>query len=294
MKLNKLGYLFREGVKSIFTHGFMSFASVTIIVACLVIMGSFVLLSVNISNIIATLEAEQELAAFVDDTLSEEEARAIQPELENVENVRSVRFVTREEAMENFAAEYEEGMFESIQADAFRHRYLINLDDVSLMAESKVKIEQVDGIAETNAHLEISDGFVVVRNVVSAISFVLVVLLVVVSVFIMSNTIKLATFGRREEIAIMKMVGASDAFISCPFLIEGTVLGLLGSGIAFFIQWGIYTLLCDKVMAGMVGSIVNVIPFAQLLYPVLGIFLAVGFMVGAFGSNIAIRNYLRV
>ena len=294
MKLNKIGYLFGEGVKSIFTHGFMSFASVTIIIACLVIMGSFTLLSVNISSIIKDLEAENEVVAFVDESLDEEAARAIQSSIEGIENVSGAEFVTREEAMDNFVVDYEDSLFEDIGADVFRHRYVIHLDDISLMAETKAKLVQVNGIADVNAHLDIADGFVTVRNVVSGISLVLVVILVIVSIFVMSNTIKLATFGRREEIAIMKMVGAGNGFISCPFMIEGMILGLVGAGIAFFIEWGVYTIIYNKVMTGLVGNIVSMIPFDRLMQPVLIIFLAVGFVVGAFGSNIAIRNYLKV
>jgi cell division transport system permease protein len=116
----------------------------------------------------------------------------------------------------------------------------------------------------------------------------------VVSIFIMSNTIKLATFGRREEIGIMKMVGATNAFIRLPFIIEGLILGLVGAAVAFFIQWGIYNLVSERVMDGIVGALVQMTPFSVLMYPVLGVFLAVGVVVGAFGSVIAIRNYLKV
>jgi len=294
MKLNKLGYLIGEGFKSIFTHGFMSFASVTIIVACLVIMGSFGLLSVNISSIIRDLEAENEIVAFVDESLDEEQARALQSRLEGLANVSAARFVSREEAMESFSEDYDDGLFDDIGAEVLRHRYVISLEDISLMAETRARLESVDGVADVNAHLDIADGFVTVRNVVSAISLILVVILVIVSVFIMSNTIKLATFNRREEIAIMKMVGASNGFISCPFLVEGTILGLVGAGLAFLIEWGVYILISERVMNGMVGNIVRVIPFSGLMFPVLIIFLAIGFLVGAFGSNIAIRNYLKV
>jgi cell division transport system permease protein len=295
MKLNRMGYLIKEGIKSIFTHGFMSFASVTVIVACLIIMGSFSLLAVNIDNIIGELEQENSMLAFVDEELTEEEALEIQPRIEAIPNVSYVEFITREEAMDNFIAKYDDASkFSDLDASTFRNRYVIYLDDLSLMATTYQAVSEVRGIADVNAHLEISQGFITVRNIVSVISLILIVILLVVSVFIMANTIKLATFGRKEEIAIMKMVGASNSFIRCPFVIEGLVLGLLGGVIAFFIQWGVYTLICGKVMSGLIGNFVTVLPFAALMLPVLLVFVAVGLVVGVFGSNIAIRNYLKV
>lgn len=293
--LNKLGYLAGEGFKSIFTHGFMSFASVTIIIACLTIMGSFSLLAVNIDALIDSLESENEMLAFVDENVPDDEARAIEDKLVDIPNVASVKFVSRDEAMDSFKDEYENSsIFDEIDSTVFRHRYVVYLDDISLMEQTKAQLETVSGIADVSAQLEISKGFVTVRNIVSAVSLVLIVILFVVSVFIMSNTIKLTTFGRREEIAIMKMVGATNGFIRTPFIIEGLVLGIIGSGIAFLIQWGIYILICDKVMASIAGAYITVLPFSVLMAPVALVFLAVGVVVGTFGGSIAIRNYLKV
>jgi cell division transport system permease protein len=295
MKLNRFGYLLKEGIKSIFTHGFMSFASVTIIVACLIIMGSFSLLAVNVNEVIHELEQDNEILAFVDETYTEQEARDIQPRLEALANVATVRFISRDEAMKTFVSEYDdETMFSDIDSSVFRDRYAITLSDIALMETTRNDVLQVRGIADVNANLEISRGFIMVRNIVSVVSLILIVVLLIVSVFIMANTIKLATFGRKEEIAIMKMVGASNGFIRCPFVVEGLVLGLLGGGIAFFIQWGLYSLVSEKVMSSMLGSFVAVVPFAVLMWPVLGVFAAVGLVVGVFGSSIAIRNYLNV
>ena len=294
MKINQLGYLIKEGFKSIFTHGFMSFASVTIIIACLVIMGSFTLLSVNIDEAIVDLEQENEVVCFVEETLSDEDSLAIQPAIESIDNVATIRYTSREEAFADFAQDYDEGLFEDVDATVLRHRYVVTLKDITMMAQTKAALESVDGIAEVNAHLEIANAFIAIRNVVSLVSLIIVTILAIVSVFIMSNTIKLATFGRREEIGIMKMVGATNAFIRLPFIIEGLILGLLGAIVAFFIEWGIYNLVSQKVMTGIVGALVDIIPFTTLMFPVMGIFLCVGVVVGTFGGVVAIRNYLKV
>ncbi|HHU22647.1 MAG TPA: ABC transporter permease [Clostridiales bacterium] len=295
MRLNKIGYLIKEGFVSIFAHGFMSFASVTIIIACLIIMGSFSLLAVNIDKLIVDLEQENEIVAFIDEALSDEDAMSLEPRIVSISNISSVKFVAREQAMDSFVSDYEnKELFEDIDPTVFRHRYVIYLEDITLMEQTKKELEKITGIARVKAHLEIAKGFITVRNMVSAISLILVVILLTISIFIMANTIKLTTFGRREEIAIMKMVGASNSFIRCPFVVEGLILGLVGSGLAFLIQWGIYTLVSDKVMASIAGNIVSVIPFTVLMYPVLIVFAGIGILVGAFGGIIAIRNFLKV
>ena len=298
--MSRSGYLIREGFRSIKTHSFMSFASVTIIMACLIIMGSVTLLSVNIDALIREVENQNEIVAFVeDDITSPAEAQALQPVLESLDNISSVEFVSRETAMNTFMGKYDSALMEGVDATVFRHRFIIHLEDISRMAETKSSLENVPGIAWVKAHLEYAKAFITLRNIVTAVSLVLTVILVFVSVFIMSNTIKLTTFGRREEIAIMKMVGATNSFIRLPFIVEGLTLGLLGGGLAFLAEWGLYSLITNRVMNAVTTSILmedlfKLIPFWQLAIPVLGAYLGIGVLVGVFGGVNAIRNYLKV
>lgn len=295
MKLNKIAYLFRAGFSGIFKHGLMSFASVTTICACLIIMGSFSLLAVNIDNLIGEYEKENQILAYVDETLSQEEAQALQADIAAIENTADIYFVTNEEAMNEYFANFEDQtLFEGIEADTFEHRYEIFMDDISLMEDTAEQVRAIEGISEVRANLDIAEGFIAVRNVVSVLSLILVVILLIVSSFIMTNTLKLAAFSRREEIAVMKMVGAGNGFIRFPFIIEGLTLGLLGGGLAFFLEWGIYNFLNRRIMLGMLGDLITVIPFAELMYPVLFIYLGLGLVVGMFGGLAAIRNYLKV
>lgn len=294
MKLNRLGYLIKSGFTGIFSHGLMSFATVTITMACLIIMGSFGLLVVNINEMIADLESENEVVAFIDENLTEEEARAIEPLIEAVPNVADAQFMSRAEAMENFQEDYDPELFDSLDESAFRHRYIIQLTDISLMSQTEADLENVDGVAKVNAHLDYAQGFITARNIVSIVSLALIIILIVVSFFIMTNTIKLATFTRREEIAIMRMVGASNGFIRCPFIVEGLVLGILGGLLAFIIEWGLYSLLLNRVMGGVTSTLITLVPFSAVMWPLLIAFLGVGILVGVFGGSSAIRNYLKV
>ena len=295
MSFSKIGYLIREGFRSIKTHGFMSFAAVTIITACLIIMGSIALLTLNIDKLIADLEQQNEVVAFVDENISDEaEARALEDSLTAIVNIDTVEFVSRSSAMNSFMSKYDDRLMEGVDPSVFRHRYVIHLTDISQMAETKEALEQVPGIVKVNAHIEYADRFVRVRNIVSVISLVLMAVLTFVSFFIMSNTIKLTTYGRREEIAIMKMVGATNAFIRTPFVIEGLILGILGGLLGFVAEWGLYSLLNSSLMDSLTGSFVSLVPFYEVMLPLLAAFLGIGILIGVFGGVNAIRNYLKV
>jgi cell division transport system permease protein len=295
MKHNRLGYYIKEGVSSIFTHGFMSFASVCVIVACLIIMGSFSLLSMNVEEIVQTMEDENEMLAFVDENLSEEEARALESQIEANPNVANAVFVSREEAMESFINAYSnKSLFDGLTPEVLRHRYIIYLNDISKMAETQTALLGIYGIATVNAHIEISEAFVKIERIITTVSILLVAILFIVSLFIMSNTIKLTTFERKDEIAIMKMVGATSSFIRWPFVVEGLILGTFGSLIAYILQWGIYRVLTDKILSATGFSFMTTVPFSVIAIPLLVVFLILGFCVGVIGSLIAIKNYLKV
>jgi len=295
MKRNNFGYYVSEGANSIFTHGFMSFASVCIIMACLIIMGSFTLLAVNVSAIIGEFESENVILVYINETISENEARNLQSVIEAVDNVDYAVFTSREEAMKRFVSKYEDkSRLDDLGADVLRHRFAVYIDDISIISQTRDKLAGVSGVASVNVNLTIAKGFVTIRNVVSGVSAVLVAILLIVSLFIMSNTIKLATFERREEIAIMKMVGATSAFIRWPFIFEGFILGLVGSLGAYLAQWGIYSLITDRVLSSGTVGFISALPFSYAAIPLLLIFLVIGFGVGVVGSSIAIRKYLKV
>lgn len=287
--------MIREGFRSIKTHGLMSFATVTIIMACLIIMGSVALLALNIDRLIDDLEDQNEVVAFVDDDLAdEEEAKAIGNEILKVNNVSSVEFVSRAQAMENYMSKYDKSLMEGIDETVFRHRFIIKLHNIEMLKETKLALEEVPGVAKVRAHQEYANTFVRIRNIVSGVSLVLMAILVFVSMFIMSNTIKLATFSRREEIAIMKMVGASNGFIRLPFVIEGLVLGILGGGLGFLAQWGLYNLVTGSLMDSLAEGFLSPVQFMEVAPMVLVIYLAIGVLIGVFGGVNAIRNYLKV
>ena len=294
MKHN-FGYFIREGAKNMFSHGFMSFAAIGVTVACLLIMGTFTLVAYNVNENLSELQRENAVVAFVDDTLNDVHAKELQEELMKVENVSSCTFVSREEARDNYVDNYDEDdLYTDLSADVFRHRYVIHLEDPSLMAETKAAVENVEGIAKARGDEAVSNGFITLRNVASLVSLALVAVLLLVSLFIMSNTIKLTTFDRREEIAIMKMVGATNGFIRWPFVFEGLLLGLLGAVAAFLLQWLLYAAMCRGISASDTLQLLRIVPFARIWKVVAIVFGATGLLVGVGGSTMAIRRFLKV
>ena len=288
-------FFIREGAGNMFSHGFMSFAAIGITVACLLIMGTFTLVAYNANVNLADLQQENAVLAFVDDALTEQEARALQTKIENVNNVADCTFMSRDEAKENYITRYDgDELYGDLPADVFRHRYVIHVTDPDRIMETKEAVEQVEGIAKARADQAVAEGFTTARNVAGIISIALIAILLLVSVFIISNTIKLTTFDRRDEIAIMKMVGATNGFIRWPFVYEGMLLGLFSAVIAFGLQWLLYTAVARGIGTSDTLQILTVVPFVKIWQPVALVFLGAGILVGVGGSLTAIRRFLRV
>ena len=169
--MNRLGYYLKEGTRGVFAHGLSSFLTVVIIIACLLIMGTCGLIALNVSHIVSDLEDQNPIMAFVNEDLTDEEAKALEKTILAVPNVREAQFVSREEAMESFLSKLRESsLFERLEANVFRHRYIIYLDDIALMAKTQRDIANVPGIAWVNAHLGISTSFVSAQKVVNVVS----------------------------------------------------------------------------------------------------------------------------
>ena len=296
MKKNRfdIQYYITEGARSILTHGFMSFASVCMIVACLLIMGSFSLVAINLDKMMNQMEAENEFLAYIDDSVSDEDAPNLITEILKVPNVASATYVTREEAMASYQDKMGSDVIDTLPASVLRNRFRIHVTDIQQLDETLKNVENIDGIAKVKADTDMAHGLVTVRNIASGVALILIAILLIISLFIISNTIKLATFNRREEIAIMKMCGATNAFVRWPFIFEGLILGLMGAVIAFFLQWGVYTLIVRASASGDAIQLLTLVPYSQLAGTVLAIFAGTGFVIGVGGSLLAIRKFLQV
>ena len=295
MRRSNFGYFFHEGLSNMFSHGFMSFAAVGITVACLLIMGTFTLVAVNADVQLKDLEQANEILAYVEEDYTEQQSAALQKKLEALPGVSTATYISREEAMAAFTEKYpDEELFQDLDPNILRDRYAIRIMDLERLNETVRSVEAIEGIAKVNAYEELAGGFITIRNIAAVICIALMAILMVVSVFIISNTIKLTTFDRRDEIAIMKMVGATNGFIRWPFVYEGFMLGLLGAVIAFFLQWGLYRMIAQGIAANDTLQLLRIVPFEQLWQPVAAVFALAGIIIGVGGSLSAIHRFLFV
>ena len=293
MSKHNFGYFIHEGVSNMFSHGFMSFAAIGITVACLLIMGTFTLVAVNANGLLKDLERENEMLAFVEEDFAE--PKNLQSKLAAIPNVASVTFISRQQAMETFLEQYpEEEMFQDLDPEILRDRFSLKILDLERISQTKAAVAAVDGIARVNASEEVAGGFITLRNVATVVCVALIAILFLVSVFIISNTIRLTTFDRREEIAIMRMVGATNGFIRWPFVYEGFLLGLFSAVTSFFLQWGLYEAVARSVTSNDTINLISVVPFQSMWTYVAAIFAGAGMLIGVGGSLSAIRKFLQV
>ena len=295
MRLNNIGYLLKEGFKGIFTHGFMSFAAVCVTIACLVIVGSFSILAYNLDEMVKDLNKTSEILCYVDSELSDSEARSIGTKINLMDNVLQATFVSREEALEDFIADHDgDSAFSGVQASDLRHRYVVVLEDNLLMEQTDEQLKQLPGIAKTDAAYELAEGFTTIQSVLHIVSYAVIAVLLVISLLIISNTVKLAMYDRKDEIAIMKMVGATNGFIRLPFIVEGFTLGMIGAVLAFGLEWVGYDALVQKVSGVDSLQLFTWVPFHELLIPMAIVFAGAGMFVGIVGSWTSIRKFMDV
>lgn len=288
-------YFIREGLSSVFVHGFTSLAAMLVIAACLMITGIFSLVAYNIDLQVRELEGKSEIVIYIDESVSRENAQALKSKIKKIDNIKTADFVTREQLFEDYLDSLGEDAYvmEELRNDnPLRDSYQITMKDVSLHKETVEALEALDGVAASSSMQEVSDRLIQIRKVVNLISVTLVALLGAVSVFIIANTVKLAMFARKEEIAVMKMVGATNHFIRAPFVVEGMFLGMCAALLAFFVQWGVYAYVTKQLAEGT--AILTMVSFTTVWQPVLGLMLCAGLILGVGGGVITIRRFLKV
>ena len=295
MRINNIGYLLKEGIRGIFLHGFMSFAAICVTVACLLIVGSFSILAYNLDIMVEDLNQTSEILVYVDSSLSDAEARSIGTRINMMDNVFKSTFISREEALADFIADHEgDPAFSGVQAEDLRHRFVVSLEDNTLMRETDAQLRVIPGVADTSAAYELAEGFTTIQEVLHMVSVAVIAVLLIVSLLIISNTVKLAMYDRKNEIAIMKMVGATNGFIRLPFVVEGFTLGMIGAVLAFCLEWVMYDAMIEKITAVDSLQLFTLVPFQELLLPMVAVFAAAGMFVGFVGSWSSIRRFLDV
>lgn len=295
MKGASLGYLTREGFRNIWVNRLLSLATVVVLISCLIIVGSGSLIFLNINAVLDLIEGQNVVMVYVDDSADDYMTQTLGVRLEAHTNVENVEFVSREEAFDRQIqsygdkAELLEGLSPEILPDAYR----VTVKDLEKFDATVAEIKTYENVLQIRENSDLASKLASIRNAVTYISIGIVAILFFVSLFIVSNTIRITIYNRRLEISIMKAVGATNAFIRWPFMVEGILLGIFSAILALGIQYGVYTVASiwlDNILSMLGGEVVS---FLDYIWVIFGIFAFIGIVIGAFGSIISLNKYLK-
>lgn len=295
MKGASLGYLTREGFRNIWVNRLLSLATVVVLISCLIIVGSGSLIFLNINAVLDLIEGQNVVMVYVNDDADDYMTQTLGVQLKAHANVSDVEFVPREEAfkrqVESYGdkAELLEGLSPEILPDAYR----VTVKDLEQFDATVQEIKGYENVLQVRENSDLAGKLASIRNAVTYISIGIVAILFFVSLFIVSNTIRITIYNRRLEISIMKAVGATNAFIRWPFMVEGILLGIFSAILALGIQYGVYSLASiwlGNILDMLGGEVVN---FLDYVWVIFGIFAFIGVIIGAFGSIISLNKYLK-
>ena len=291
MKRYNIFYFIGQALSGLWRNGVMSIASIAVLMSCLVVIGGFTVLVMTIDVNLEQFGLINEIVVFCDDEATEEEITAVGDQIRKLDNIESVERVTKEEGLAHMVAENEVYAIVSEDDNPLPDKYVVTFIDTEKVPSLTYQLNQIEGIQKVNDRLDLAAK---IENVKSAVMLVFVwflAILAVVSVFIIINTIKLSVFARRNEISIMRYVGATGWFISLPFVIEGIIIGLFASISAYFIEWYIYSYIETMFTTDL--QMITIMQFSEVSNLLLYGFLVVGVITGIIGSSISLSKYLR-
>ncbi|MBO7600201.1 MAG: permease-like cell division protein FtsX [Lachnospiraceae bacterium] len=298
MKISTLFYTFWQGIKNIFRNKLFSLASIATISACLFLFGIFYSILVNFQNIVKTAEEGVCIVVFFDEGIDESRIEDIGEMIRRRSEVAKINFVSADEAWESFKddylGEYSEGFLENPLADSAN--YEIYLNDVSMQASLVTFLESIDGVREVKRSELTAMTLDGVNKLIGYVSAGIIIILFAVSVFLISNTVTIGISVRKEEISIMKYIGATDFFTRAPFVIEGILIGLIGSALPLGVIYFLYNKAIGFVSEQftVLSSLLNFLTVEEVFKTLVPVSLAIGVGIGFFGSFSTVRKHLHV
>ena len=296
MIFRNIKYFVMQGVKGLLSNSLMTLASIGIVIASLVLFGVFVLFGLNINSVGEQIKEQCEINVYMPNSMSRDDVRAIGSQLSELEYVKEAQLYTKEERLQNYKEGIHQDQAEVISTleedNPLRDAYVLSLTDVSKANEVAVAASKIGGVEEVTNRQDLIKSILSITNTVKHVSIWLLIILAAISVFIISNTIKLGMFSRRKEINIMKFVGATNWFIRWPFIIEGMILGAVGAVIAVGVVMLGYGSIFGTIQEFM-GSI-KLLEASEISGVVVTGFLVMGIGIGMAGSAMSIRKHLHV
>lgn len=297
MRISTFFYTLKQGIRNIFRNGWYSLASVATISACLLLFGTFFSIVANVVHVVKTAEEGVAVTVFFDEGLSDDQIARIGEEISKREEVREINFVSADEAWESFKAdlgEYAEGITENPLADSANYEiYLRSIEDQNSLVDY---LEAREGIREVNRSDLTANILTGMNSLIGYIAIAIIAILLAVSVFLISNTVMIGISMRKEEITIMKYIGATDFFVRAPFVVEGVIIGLIGSSIPLGLIYLLYNYVIDFITANfkILSDLLHFVSIDVIFYYLVPISLIVGAGIGFFGSFSTVRKHLRV
>ena len=293
MKMPKIGYSLKLALVGLFKNSVMTLSSIFVLLSCLVIMGTFYLVIENINYNIEKIDGFNKIVLFVDKEADEFEVAEIGDKLRGIKGVSDVEFISKEDALESQVSQYSEAEFlmETYRDNnPLKDSYSITYEPGTDVETLRMNIElEIDHISKLNVNMDVVNQIQNIKQAVAIIFFWLLILLFVVSIFVIVNTIKLSVYSRRDEISLMRHIGATNLFISTPFLLEGLAIGAISGGIAYAVQYLIYKYL----ILGLVDQyeIISILPFTDVKDVIILGFVIIGVVTGFVGSLISLKKY---
>ena len=300
MRTSNVSYLVKKGITSVWKNFIMSFASFCILLVSLLQVSVAVLFMLNVNIVMENIENTNEIVIYVKEGATQEQIDHIRDVLEKNEDLTDVSYLSSEEAREIFKEDMGEyaALLDFLEENPMPETFLARSKDLKKIKHSVEAISSIEGIEQVKAPYDFAAALIDIRNTFSIIIIAMLATLIAVSIVIVSNTIRTSVFARREEISIMKYVGATNGFIKLPFFVEGMFIGVLAGGAAFGLTWFIYTsvfsLLSEENLSLEMFGFFNLIPFDSIMWAVLAINCAAGAFLGAVGTIVSMGKYLKV
>ena len=293
MKLHQFFHLTREGFRNTWQNRLMALASVGVLVCCLMLTGFAYLIYVNVEQVFQNAVEQNVVAVYMKTTASDYMVEKAGQKLEAIDNIEDIRFLSKEEFLAQYSDALTEETMDSFEGEnnPMPDTYIITMKDLSLFRETLREIEAIPGVDEASYDADTAEVLSRVRNVVLAIGGGIIGVLLIVSLFIIVNTIKLTVHNRRLEIYIMKSVGATDGYVRFPFVVEGLLLGVTAGGVGYCLMAALYRVLLDNLHFD--NPLFKPVPFSDQWLPLLIGFLLGGMLVGVCGSAISMSKYLK-
>lgn len=290
MRIDTFRYLFKDGFRNLSQNAFMTIASVLVLVSCLLLTGSAYLVYENVEHGFEWAYQQNVVVAYAESSATDEQTNTIQQTLKAMDNVADVSFISKEDLLQRYQEEFGD-LLEDLENDnPLQDAFVISFTDLSLFDGTVSAIKKVAGIETVDYDQALSKSLVSIRDTVLTVGSWVIALLLIVSLFIIANTIKLTVYSRRLEISIMRSVGATHSFIRFPFMVEGVMLGCIAAVLSYGLVWLLYVVLGNNFTFGANFSL---LPFAAVWWQLLLGFVVGGMLIGMLGSTISIGRYLK-